>query len=564
MLKLLTACLLSLSIWILSAEAAPVDNSSPSLIEIGRRIYQEGIVESGEELRGVSVAQVTFSGEQAACMRCHRKSGFGTSEGKNIITPITGEYLFPEVVVEASLNAEVSPKTQQQQRALSWPGNSPTPYTQPMFARALSDGINSAGQSMDQLMPRYALSDKEVEGLTAYLKSLSAYSEPSVDKTTIHFATVIMPDAKPGQSQAMLDVLKAYVEDMNSDTRSIKRRRKVATHAMYRSYREWKLHVWELTGPGESWKAQLEKLYRDQPVFAVLSGIGGDNWGPFHEFCEQQEVPCLFPSSDLPVIDDGYYSFYFSRGMALEAEVLAKQFKSSVQNDVIVQVFSKDDNRGVEAARVLRDSMKKAGSAENLVDWSIPDGQIDKLWQQMLAEQKPKAVVMWAGGEDLAKLGGWGDKSNSPQQIYLSASMLGRELGSDPELLPKSLHKFKENIRLIYPFKIPEKSARHLLRTKLWLRSKKIALTDERVQANTYFAANMAGDVLSHMFSHYSREYFIELVEHMIGRSLVTSVYPQLNLGPGQRFASKGAYLLKYSNRQGKVLEPITGWVVPY
>jgi len=172
--------------------------------------------------------------------------------------------------------------------------------------------------------------------------------------------------------------------------------------------------------------------------------------------------------------------------------------------------------------------------------------------------------VLWVNGEDLAELGGWDDKEFSPQQIFLSASMLGSELGSKPDLLPKSLHKFKKNIRLIYPFKIPEKSARYLIRTKLWLRNKKIALTDERVQANTYFAAKITGEALSHLLSHYSRDYFIELIEHMIGRSLVTSVYPQLNLGPGQRFASKGAYLVKYSDRQGKILEPITGWVVPY
>ena len=564
-MKLLIACLLSLSAGFFSAEAAPIDNNSLSLVEIGRRIYQEGIVESGEELRGVSVAQVTFSGKQAACMRCHRKSGFGTSEGKNIITPITGEYLFPEVVAEASLNTDISAKTQQQQRALSWLGDSPIAYTQTMFSRALSDGVNRAGQAMDRLMPRYALSDKEIAALVAYLKSLSAYSEPSVDKTTVHFATVIMPGAKPGQSQAMLDVLKAFVTDMNSDTRLIKRRRAVATHAMYRSYREWKLHIWTLTGPAEGWKAQLEQLYRQQPVFAVLSGIGGDNWQPLHGFCEQQEVPCLFPNSDLPVIGDGYYSFYFSRGMTLEAEVLAKQLNTgSIQRGAIVQVFRKDDARGVEAARILQRSMEKIGGAENIIDWPIPDNLSEKSWQQMLAEKQPEAVVIWGSREDLVRLGSWDAGGYHPQQIYLSASMLGSDLGRDSDLLPKHLNKYKDRIRLIYPYKLPKKSARYLLRTKLWLRSKNIALTDERVQANTYFAANMAGDVLSHLFSHYSRDYFIELVEHMIGRSLVTSVYPQMNLGPGQRFASKGAYLVKYSAHQDRVLEPVTGWIVPY
>ncbi|MDX8385070.1 MAG: c-type cytochrome [Gallionella sp.] len=563
MLKLLIVCLLYISAGILPAAAASIDDNSQSLIELGRRIYQEGIVESGEALRGVSAAQVTFSGEQAACMRCHRKSGFGTSEGKNIIAPITGEFLFS--MEEVAPDGEETEKTQQQRRALSWLAAKSDTYTQTLFARALREGVNSAGQPMDQLMPRYALNDNEVAALIAYLKTLSTYSEPSVDQTTIHFATVIMPDVEPSQSQAMLDVLNAFVGDINSDTRLIKRRRSVATHAAYRSFREWKLHVWRLTGSADGWKAQLEEHYRQQPVFAVLSGIGGDTWQPLHDFCEQQEVPCLFPNSDLPVLDGGYYSFYFSRGMALEAEVLAKQFNTKpIQRGNIVQVFSEHDRRGVEAARVLRSSLKKNGSVAKLFDWPIPADLSETAWQQMIAENQPDAVVMWVGKADLARLFSWDVADFLPQQIFFSASMMGSELVRDSNLLPKHLNKLKDSIRLIYPYKIPKQSARFLRRTNLWLRSKKIALANERVQANTYFVANMAGDAVSHLLSHYSRDYFIELIEHMIGRSLVTSVYPQLNLGPGQRFASKGAYLVKYSSHQGRTVEPVTRWIVPY
>jgi len=404
-----------------------------------------------------------------------------------------------------------------------------------------------------------------VTALVAYLKNLSAYTEPSVDQKTIHFATVIMPDADPSQSQAMLDVLNAFITDINKDTRSLKRRRAVATIAAYRSYRDWKLHVWKLTGPADGWKAQLEQLYSQQPVFAVLSGIGGDTWRPIHDFCEQQEVPCLFPNSDLPILDGGYYSFYFSRGMTLEAEVLAKQLKTNpILRSNIVQVFSKGDHRGIEAARVLRSSLSKNGGSVNLIDWPIPDDLSKIAWQKMLTENQPDAVVMWVEKEDLAKLGRWDVAVAQPQQIYLSASMMGSDLGRDANLLPEHLNKFKNSIRLIYPYRIPKQSFRFLLRTKVWLRAKKIAITDERVLANTYFVANMAGDAVSHLMSHYSTDYFIELVEHMIGRSLVTSVYPQLNLGPGQRFASKGAYIVKYSANQAKKIEPVTQWVIPY
>jgi len=65
------------------------------------------------------------------------------------------------------------------------------------------------------------------------------------------------------------------------------------------------------------------------------------------------------------------------------------------------------------------------------------------------------------------------------------------------------------------------------------------------------------------MLDQFYRDYFIERVEHMVARSLVTSVYPRLSLGPGQRFASKGAYLVKYSKQPGITVEPVSDWIVP-
>jgi hypothetical protein len=281
----------------------------------------------------------------------------------------------------------------------------------------------------------------------------------------------------------------------------------------------------------------------------------------------------LFPNSNLPVDDGGYYSFYLSRGMALEAEVLARHFsrvpgqkflgENPVQSGTIMQIYRKDDSVGAEAAQLLRSNMQKTGSVADIVDWTFSSNLVVESWQQMLADKHPQTLVMWVGEEDLARLGSWDVKGYSPQQIYLSASMLGGDLAGDAGLLGKHLDKSLDNIRLIYPFELPKRAVQHLQRTKLWLRAKNIALTDERVQANTYFVATVAGDSITHLFHNFSRDYFIERVEHMVNRSLVASVYPHLSLGPGQRFASKGAYLVKYSSHPNKPVELIADWIVP-
>ena len=68
----------------------------------------------------------------------------------------------------------------------------------------------------------------------------------------------------------------------------------------------------------------MAEQYREQPVFAVVNGVVPGDWRPLHEFCEEFQVPCLFPTTDLPVIDEeDFYTVYLSKGMVLEGEGIA-------------------------------------------------------------------------------------------------------------------------------------------------------------------------------------------------------------------------------------------------
>jgi len=58
-----------------------------------QRIYREGILPSGQPLRGVREAGVPIEGRAAACASCHRRSGIGVNEGRITIPPISGKYL---------------------------------------------------------------------------------------------------------------------------------------------------------------------------------------------------------------------------------------------------------------------------------------------------------------------------------------------------------------------------------------------------------------------------------------------------------------------------------------
>jgi len=95
---------------------------------------------------------------------------------------------------------------------------------------------------------------------------------------------------------------------------------------MFRVERRWQLHVWELKGAPATWESQLQARLAAEPVFAVISGLGGAHWEPVQRFCEKAALPCLFPNVEAPTgHDSDFYTVYFSRGVLLEAELIARE-----------------------------------------------------------------------------------------------------------------------------------------------------------------------------------------------------------------------------------------------
>lgn len=526
-----------------SAQATRAAGAVPDAnqLAIGQRIYREGIRSSGEVLTAVGPAQMPRAGNDAACAACHRRSGYGMSEGQFVIRPITGPALLQEQTL-AVRNPRIKARLGSSQRP---------PYTEATLARAIRDGVDAAGKPLDPVMPRYALNDEEIKSLTSYLFTLSARPSPGVDEQDIHFATVIQPGVAPEKRRAMLDVMQAFVKDKDSNVRSDVQRREAGNMRMYRAYRKWVLHVWELTGPSETWGAQLEAHYRKRPVFALIGGLGDLSWRPIHEFSEHFEIPCVFPQVDLPVASDtNNYTFYFSKGVALEAEVLAKFLLDQPEPGKIVQVYRREEVSSAAAA-AFRAALKAGG------DWPLEehvlDGSATPAFWRTVYGTKPGALVLWLGAQDLE--GADALDNTAASAVYLSFSLLG---GRRPDAAIKT----GGNVRLIYPSDLPPKRDARLLRNKHWMHNKGITISDETVQINTQFAMAVVSDVVGHMMDSFSRDFFVERMEHAIAQTPMASVFPQVSLGPGQRFAAKGSSIVQISADE-KTLKAVSPWIVP-
>lgn len=545
--------------------------SDADLRLIGERIYREGVLPSGKPLQGLAQAGVQRVGKDAACVACHRRSGFGTSEGSFAIRSITGTALYgwqtlarPVIASPPSGLTPANPGDigridrlavrKSRIAALSGSRQRP-PFDDTTLARAIREGVDVQGGKLNAGMPRYELNDVEIKPLLAYLKTLSVQPSPGVSDNEIHFATVIQPGVDAAKRRAMLDVLHGFIQDKNAGTRSEVLRKQAGTERMYRAYRKWVLHVWDLSGPSDTWGRQLDAYYAAQPVFSMIGGLGEKSWQPVHDFSERNSVPCIFPEIDLPVTAaGGFYTVYFSKGITLEAEALAKFLLDQEERAPITQVFSQDEVNTAAALAFRKAFQAKAGIA---LDERVLDTRPDKeYWQKLSREKTSTTLVLWLSAQDLAEAEALFGAESQVKTIYLSSTLFNtKRRGVAP--------RGGVRVRLVLSQDLPLNRDARLLRIKSWLHNKGIPLNEEKVLMNTYFAVSLTADVAGHLADTFSRDYFLERIEHMTGNTVTPSLYPHMSLGPDQRFASKGSYIVQVEGEDGKQLRPISGWIVP-
>jgi hypothetical protein len=509
----------------------------------GETIYRQGLLPGGEPLRGTREANVNVEGAAAACVNCHRRSGLGTQEGRYVIPPIIGKYLFrPGLRNIEDMNLPHVEGYRPNRSA----------YTEETLARAIRDGIDADGRELNYLMPRFKLDDASLQTLITYLKYLTSQPQPGVTDDTLHFATIITPDADPIKRQGMLAVLEQFFADKNSFIRGGHKQMHSSREIMYRVTRTWQLHVWELSGPPETWEQQLHERQAREPVFAVISGLGGTNWEPVHRFCEHDSVPCLLPNVDLPVVaESDFYPVYFSKGVLLEAQLIARQISEMPNRPrQVTQVFRRGDI-GEAAAAALRTTTLSSGL--QVQNFALTETGSLQTLNRVLNKTPNAAIVLWLRPADLSALP---EMPSSVTTVFASGLMGGLEKSPVPATWRDATH-------MSYPFDLPELRKIRMNFPSVWFKVHNIAVVDERVQSDTYLACGILAETLGEMLDSFVPDYLVERVEIMLSHRVITGYYPRLGLAQGQRFASKGGYMVRLAGEDGNKLVAEGEWTVP-
>jgi hypothetical protein len=238
----------------------------------------------------------------------------------------------------------------------------------------------------------------------------------------------------------------------------------------------------------------------------------------------------------------------------LEAQLMARALQDRRERlglRRVVQLFREGD-LGAAGARALQDAPAAKGLELALRPLG-PGPAREALAAALEGVGAGDAVLLWLRPEELKAL-----PASAPPASALYASGLMGGLEFAP--LPAAWRAVAE---LTYPFDLPELRKVRMNFPLGWLKVRHVPVVAERVQSDTYLACVILSETLGHMLDSFVRDYLVERVEVLLSHRLVNGYYPRLGLAPGQRFASKGGYLVRFPQPQGTQLEADGGWTVP-
>jgi hypothetical protein len=545
-----------------SPEFSPGSPVSQDLLRMGERMYRDGVLPSGKPMLTLVKEERSVPGTNFACVSCHLRSGLGAFDENVYTPPATGKELYQPLYT-----------SYKGFRQINGPPLRPA-YTDQTLATVIRSGVDPSGRVLNDVMPRFVLGDRDAMILVNYLKALSSQFSPGVTDTSLHFATIITDESNPEESDAMRASLESNFNLLNSQVNSFNTQQGVKSRLMAENMlgsrellnRNIILSFWVLKGPAETWRVQLEEYSRKEPVFALLGGITNSNWKPIHQFCEDNRIPCLFPNTDFPVISDkDWYTLYLSKGYYQEGESAARYLNSksdSINGKAIVQIV-RASREGQALSTGFQQTWREFGQRAPVTITLPPGKRLTKaLLHELLSREKPAVLIVWDDQTALPALESNADGKQKPKLLFVSSRYLGN-----------SIWTLKEQIRdvtfITYPFSfspnvLKPSMAKQKIESDLQttLRRADIPLKDktERIAQLTNAMTRLLIFWLADMKGNYYRDNLLDVIGTSMDQQY--PLYKRISFGPGQRYVSKGCYIVQLSKGDNPALIKKSDWEI--
>jgi ABC-type branched-subunit amino acid transport system substrate-binding protein len=451
--------------------------------ERGREIYERGTSSSGR-ISALLGGDSRVAGPILPCANCHGHDGRGKPEGG----------IYPSNITWDALTKPY--------RLTNTDGRTHPPYTERLFARAITTGIDPGGHRLDLAMPRFHLSPVEASDLVAYLKELADAQEPGVTATTVRLGVLLPSASESGQASAIeRQTLADYFARVNQGGGIFGRR--------------IELSFTELPRESARRATAVRNFLFTERVLAVLGDFSGAEAamaGVMHDMGTPAIAELApFPQTDPPL---NRFVFYLDGGVEEEAQALL-DFASArfpgLDRSTAICFEANDISR--EAATWLQTRLAESGRRGVMMS---EDGKPPRADVVYWVRQEPQAVVDSSGEGAILLAGSLVDAPIAPISITGARVFvaLGASSVEDPTTAPRNL----------------------------W----------DRATAS----ASIMTEGMKRAGRELSRAALLEALEGF--HEIQTNLPAPMSYGPNRRVGASGVRIMTLDRKSGK-LEPISG-----
>lgn len=506
-------------------EAKPAPTTSARALNAqerrGRAIYLRGESTSGREI-GAMVGELDVPSSTVTCAGCHGARGEGKTEGGVTAGNLTWANLIKSYGHEHPT------------------GRRHGPFDEAAFARALTNGVDPAGNTMLNAMPRFKMSPEDLADLLAYVKRIEDDRDPGISDASVKVGTLLPSKGSLAELGAsMRDVLAAFFEEVN------------AKGGIYNRRVEFEVAE---TGTSAAQSAEAARgLVREGQVFALVGGMSAGADKELASLAEGDEVPFVGPSTLLPQTGFGAnrYIFYLLPGMAEQARALvnfASQRQTTAKAGVAL-VYSESEI-GEAAANAAAAQCEKVGCGE-LKKVSYARGKFDA----------PALARSLKGAGTVFFFGSAGDEAALFKEAAAAAwgpdiFMLGTLTGRDPATsVPQG---FGGKVFLAFPTVPADVTPEGFGELSALASKYKFEVRHAAAQLSALAAAKVLAEGLKRGGRDVTREKLITALEGLYDYE--TGLTPRLTFGPNRRVGAAGAYVVTIDAVR-KEFVPAGGWV---
>ena len=390
-------------------------------------------------------------------------------------------------------------------------------------------------------MPRYAISDEDLEDLIAYLKRLESDLDPGLTEQSIKVGSVL-PLTGPLKvlGQAMRDTMEAYISDINAQG-GINKRKIEQVIADY--------------GDNEIETAvNIRELIKDENVFVFAGAFISGADSEIVDFMEREKVPLIGPFSlftpDISMLN--IHTFYLFSGLVEQGQALVDYSAQNLNiRDPRVVVVFPDGFVSADIAETIKKQCRKHGwNSVSSIKYSRRKYDAPELLRR-LNDNKASVVSFFGSWRELDALIKEAGNMNRSFYVLASGSIANREIFS----LPAS---FQDKIYLSYPSLPSDRTQSGIREFNSFIKKHKLSLQHPIAQIHAYLSLKILVEGLKRAGRDVSREKLVTSLEGIV--EFETGLSPPITYSANRRVGVLGAYVVAVDLAK-KSFRPSGGWI---